>query len=58
MINTEIERFSLKKLNEVKSKEQYKVKISNMFPALENLGDIVDINKAWETIREQIKILP
>jgi hypothetical protein len=31
-----MERFNLKKLNEVKGKEQYRVEISNKFPALEN----------------------
>jgi hypothetical protein len=38
----DMERFDLKKLNEVKGKEQ--VKISNMFTALENLDDDVDTN--------------
>jgi hypothetical protein len=32
-----MERFNLKKLNEVDSKEQYRVDISNRFVALENL---------------------
>jgi hypothetical protein len=31
-----MERINLKKLNEVKGKEQYLVEISNMFAALEN----------------------
>jgi hypothetical protein len=43
-----MERFNLKKLNEIEDKEQ--------FAALENLGTEVDVNKAWETIRENIKI--
>jgi hypothetical protein len=30
--------------------------ISNRFAALENLDTEVDVNKAWETIRENIKI--
>jgi hypothetical protein len=50
------ERFSLKKLNEVEGKEQYRVEISKRFAALKNLNDEVDINRAWETIRENIKI--
>jgi hypothetical protein len=41
-----MERFNLKKLNEVEGKEQYWVEISNGFAALENLDDDVDINKA------------
>jgi hypothetical protein len=38
-----IERFNLKKLNEVESKEQYRVEISNRFSALENLDAEVNI---------------
>ncbi|PNF32123.1 hypothetical protein B7P43_G02834 [Cryptotermes secundus] len=41
-----MERFNLKKLNEVHSKEQYRVEISNRFAALENLNTEVDVNKA------------
>jgi hypothetical protein len=50
-----MERFNLKKLNEVEGKEQYRVEILNRFAALENLDAEVDINRAWETIRENIK---
>jgi hypothetical protein len=32
-----MERFNLKKLNELEGKEQYNVEISNRFAALENL---------------------
>jgi hypothetical protein len=56
MHRVRMERFSLKKLNEVKGKEQYHVEISNRFAALENLDIEVDSNRAWETIRENIKI--
>jgi hypothetical protein len=48
-----IERFNQKKLNEVEGKEQCCVEISNRFSALE-----VDVNRAWETIRKNIKYLP
>jgi hypothetical protein len=34
----------------------YRVEISNRFVALENLDTEGDVNKAWETIRENIKI--
>jgi hypothetical protein len=51
-----IEKFSLKKLNEVDGKEQYRVAISNRFLALENLVAEVDVNRAWAIIRENIKI--
>jgi hypothetical protein len=51
-----MERFSLKKLNLEEVKEQYHFEISNRFAALEYLGTEVDINRAWETITENIKI--
>jgi hypothetical protein len=51
-----MERFNLKKLDVVEGKKQYRVEISNRFAALENLDDDVDINRAWETIRENIRI--
>jgi hypothetical protein len=50
------ERFNLRKLYEVEGKEQYSVEISNIFISLENLDAEVGINRAWETIRENIKI--
>jgi hypothetical protein len=52
----DMEKFNLKKLDEVESKEQYQVEISNRFAALEKLDNDVDINRAWEIIRENIKI--
>jgi hypothetical protein len=39
-----MERFILKKLNEVEDKEQYHVEISNSFTCLENLKTEVNIN--------------
>jgi hypothetical protein len=51
-----MERFNLKKLNEIQGKELRRVEISNRFAALENVDTEVDINRAWETIREHIKI--
>jgi hypothetical protein len=52
----DMERFNLKLLDEVEGKERYRVEISNMFAALENLDYDVDINRAWETMRENIKM--
>jgi hypothetical protein len=52
----DMERFNLKQLNEEEVKEQYQVTIKNKFAALENLDDNGDINRAWETIRENIRI--
>jgi hypothetical protein len=50
-----MERFNLKKLNDVEGKEQYRVEVSNRFAALEDLDAEVQINSAWEMIRENIK---
>jgi hypothetical protein len=40
-----MERFNLKKLNEIEDKEQYNVEISNSFGALVNLDAEMDINR-------------
>jgi hypothetical protein len=46
-------RFNLKKLNQVEDKQQFRVEeASNRFAALKE----VEINSAWETITENIKI--
>jgi hypothetical protein len=44
-----MERFYLEKLNKA-------VEVSNRFAALEDLEEGVEINSAWQTIRENIKI--
>jgi hypothetical protein len=51
----DIQRFDLRKLNDAKVKEEYQVKITNRFADLENFDDNVDMNRAWENIRENIK---
>jgi hypothetical protein len=51
-----MDRFNLKKLNEVQGKEQYCVEISNRFAGLQNLDAESDNIRAWETVRENIKI--
>jgi hypothetical protein len=50
-----MERFSLNKLNEVEGKQQYRVEISNGFADFEVVNTEVAINRAWETIRDNIK---
>jgi hypothetical protein len=45
-----VQRFDLREPNNVEVTEQYQVKISNMFAALENLDDSVGINGTWENI--------
>jgi hypothetical protein len=52
----DVERFNLKQFNEEEVKEEYQVKIKNKFAALKNLDDNGDINRAWQTIRENIRI--
>jgi hypothetical protein len=51
-----VERFKLKKLNEVKGKEKYCTEVSYRFAALEDLDAEVKIISAWEMIRENIEI--
>jgi hypothetical protein len=41
----------LNKLNKAEDKEQYHHEISNRFTALKHLDTKVDINTAWETIK-------
>jgi hypothetical protein len=44
----DIERFNLKKLNDVQGKEQFGGEVSNGFAALEDLDAELEINSAWE----------
>jgi hypothetical protein len=39
-------------LNDVECKEQFRVEVSSRFAALEDLDAEMEINSAWETIRE------
>ena len=52
----DVERFNLRKLNELQVRNQYQIKISNRYAALENLSDSKNINKAWENIKQNLKI--
>jgi hypothetical protein len=52
----DMQRFDVRKLNDAEVKEQYQVKITNRFDALENFGDNVDMNRAWENIRQNRQI--
>jgi hypothetical protein len=51
-----MEWFNLTKLNEAGGKERYRIEVFDRFAALEDLDKEVDINSAWETIREDINI--
>jgi RNase P/RNase MRP subunit POP5 len=50
-----MERFNLKKLNEVEGKEQYCVEISNRLAAMKYIDIQVDSDRASKTIRQNIK---
>jgi hypothetical protein len=52
----DVERFNLWKLSELEVWKQYQINISKMIAALENLSDSKDINRAWENVKENIKI--
>jgi hypothetical protein len=49
------ERFNLRKLNDLEVRKQYQIAITNRFAALENVSDDEDINRAWESIKDNIK---
>ena len=51
----DMERFNLRKLNELEVMKQYQIKISNSFAAFENLSVSKNIYRAWENIKENIK---
>jgi hypothetical protein len=41
-----MDRFNLKKLNEIEGKEQFRVQLSNLFAALEEFDTEVELNTA------------
>jgi hypothetical protein len=47
-----MDRFNLRKLNELEVRKQCQIEITNRFAALENLNDSEDINRAGENIKE------
>jgi hypothetical protein len=49
-------RFNLRKLNDLEIRKQYQIEITNSFAALENVSKDDDINRAWVSIKENIKI--
>jgi hypothetical protein len=51
-----VEIFNLKKLNKLEFSKHDHIKISNRFATLENLNDSMDVNRAWEDIKENIEI--
>jgi flagellar biosynthesis/type III secretory pathway chaperone len=53
----DVERFNVRKLNQLEVRKQYQITTSNSSAILENLSDNEDINRAWENIKENIKTL-
>ena len=49
------ERFNLRNLNDLEVRKQYQIEIKNRFAALENVSEDEGINRAWESIKENIK---
>jgi uncharacterized metal-binding protein YceD (DUF177 family) len=45
-----MERYSLKKLNEVECEDKYLIEVSNRFTALADLYVGVESNSVWEVI--------
>jgi hypothetical protein len=52
-----MERFILKKLNKVEAKEQFRVEMPYRFAALKDWDTEVELNSAWEMIRENTRIV-
>jgi len=50
-----MERFKLRKLNELEVRKQYQIKISNRFVAIKNLNDSEEISRAWKNIKDNVK---
>ena len=48
-------RFNLRKLNDLEVRKQYQIEITNRFAALQNISGEEDINRAWESIKENIE---
>jgi hypothetical protein len=48
--NLYLERFDLKKLDDIQVKEKYYRETSSCFAALDSLDEILDINNAWEIL--------
>ena len=44
------------KLSELEVRKQYQIEITKWFAPLENLNDSEDMNRAWENIKENIKM--
>ena len=50
----DVERFNLRKQDELEVRKQYQIEITNRFAALENVSDSEDRQMAWGDIKENI----
>ena len=51
-----VERFNLRKLNDLDIRKEYQSEITSSLAALKSLSDSEEINRAWENINENNKI--
>ena len=51
----DVEKFNLRKLNGLKVRKHYHIKIINRFAAWEDLTDSEDIHRDWENIKKYIR---
>jgi hypothetical protein len=54
--NADVERFNLKILSEMEVRKQYQFEIARRFEALPNLHDSENMHRAWENIKEDIRM--
>jgi len=50
----DVDRFNLRKINELEVRKQYHTDITNRFAVFENLRGSKDINRTWENIKEKV----
>jgi hypothetical protein len=48
-------KFNLRKLDDLEVRKQYRTEFTYRLAALENVSDDEDLNRAWESIKENIK---
>jgi len=51
----DVEKFNLRKLNDLRVRKEFQIKISDSFTALKSLSDNGDIHRTLENIKENIK---
>jgi len=52
----DVDRFNLRKINELEVRKQYQIDNTNRFVVFENLCDSKDMNRTWENIKEEVNI--